>query len=143
MAAFSVIYIGAAIQLYGWNFGDASLVFANIINLSARIAYAVQFVTTYFSKNDARSSLRWSNALPGWKLSLACCVSWAVVRQSEKQLDVSGTIVRAGAGISVLMNKPVLLHVATGGGVGCVCLATWWFTEGRHLVRSRGRAKTD
>ncbi|KAJ7460938.1 Rft protein-domain-containing protein [Mycena galericulata] len=143
MAAFSVIYIGAAIQLYGWHFGDASLVYANIINLSARIAYAVHFVSAYFSNHSARSSLEWKNALPGWRLSLACCVSWAVVRQSEKRLDVSGTIARAGAGISVLVNRPVLLHVATGGALGCACLATWWLTEGRQLVRSRGRSKTD
>ncbi|KAF7353695.1 hypothetical protein MVEN_01054400 [Mycena venus] len=40
MAAFTVIYIGAAIQLYGWQIGDASLVFANIINL-AKMAHAL------------------------------------------------------------------------------------------------------
>jgi oligosaccharide translocation protein RFT1 len=144
MAAFSVIYIGAAIQLYGWHLGDTSLVFANIINLSARIAYAVHFVSAFFSTNSARSVLSWGSALPGWRLCLACCVSWAVVRQSQKRLDVPGTIVRAGAGISVLMKKNILVHVGTGGVLGLVCLATWWFTEGRrHLNLSRGRAKTE
>ncbi|KAJ7915534.1 Rft protein-domain-containing protein [Mycena leptocephala] len=144
MAAFSVIYIGAAIQLYGWHLGDTSLVVANIINLSARIAYAVHFVSAFFSTNSARSVLSWGSALPGWRLCLACCVSWAVVRQSQKRLDVPGTIVRAGAGISVLMKKNILVHVGTGGVLGLVCLATWWITEGRrHLNLSRGRAKTE
>ncbi|KAJ7168323.1 Rft protein-domain-containing protein [Mycena crocata] len=141
MAAFSVLYIGAAIQLYGWQFGDTSLVFANIINLSARIAYAVHFVSAFFSSHSARSSLRWRKALPGWRLCFVCCMSWAVVRQSERRLDVFETATRVGGGFSVLLNKTVQAHVATGGVLGCVCLATWWLTEGRHLVRSRG-AKT-
>ncbi|KAJ7722286.1 Rft protein-domain-containing protein [Mycena maculata] len=143
MAAFSIVYIGAAIQLYGWHFGDSSLVFANIINLSARIAYAADFVSNYFSKNSARSALTWRKVLPGWSLCVVCGASWAMVRRMEKELNVLGTIARAEAGISVLMNKPVLLHVALGGVLGCVCLGTWWFTEGRHLVLSRGRTKMD
>ncbi|KAJ7702201.1 Rft protein-domain-containing protein [Mycena rosella] len=143
MAAFSVIYIGAAIQLYGWQFGDTALVYANIINLSARIAYAVHFVSSFFSAHGARSALSWGKALPGWRLVVACCVSWAAVRQSERRLRVLETTARAGAGISILMNKTVLVHVATGGTLGCVCLATWWFTEGRHLVTRGGRPKTE
>ncbi|KAJ6546967.1 Rft protein-domain-containing protein [Mycena capillaripes] len=144
MMAFSIIYIGAAIQLYSWHFGDTSLVFANIINLSARIAYAVHFVSAFFSANSARAFLNWTSALPGWRLGLVCCVSWAVVRQSERRLDVLGTVARAGAGFSVLINQKVVVHVALGCGLGCVCLATWWFTEGqRHLALSMGRVKTE
>jgi len=146
MAAFSVIYMGAAIQLYRWQFGDASLVFANIINLSARIAYGVHFVSAFFSKNSARSFLSWRSALPGWRLYLACGVSLTVVRWSERRLNVFGSVARAGAGFSVLMNKNVLVHVAIGGIFGLVCLGTWWFTEGRrHLVlaRTQGRPKTE
>ncbi|KAJ6582822.1 Rft protein-domain-containing protein [Mycena sp. CBHHK59/15] len=143
MAAFTIVYIGTAIQLYGWHLGDTSLVYANIINLSARIAYAVHFVSAFFSKKGARDVLSWTRALPGWKLSTACVISWAVVRQSEKRSDVMATIGRTGAGFSVLMNKVVLGHVATGGVLGCICLATWWYTEGRHLVLSRGRPKSE
>ncbi|KAJ6488475.1 Rft protein-domain-containing protein [Mycena vitilis] len=144
MAAFSVVYISAAIQLYSWQFGDTSLVFANIINLTARIAYAVYFVSAFFSANKARAFLQWKGALPGWRLCLACGVSWGLVIQNAKRLDILGTIARAGAGISVLMNKNVLVHVATGGLLGCVCLATWWLTEGRqHLELSRKRVKTE
>ncbi|KAJ7491225.1 Rft-1-domain-containing protein [Mycena latifolia] len=143
MAAFSVIYIGAAIQLYGWNFGDTALVYANIINLSARIAYAVHFASVFFSAQGARSSLSWWKVFPGWRLCIACCLSWVVVRQSERRLEVLETVAHAGAGILVLMNKRVLVHIATGGALGCISLATWWFTEGRHLILSRPRAKTD
>lgn len=144
MAGFSVIYIGAAVQLYGWHFGDSSLVYANIINLSARIVYAVFFVSAFFSANNARSVLAWRNALPGYSLSTACCVSWAVVRQSARRLDIPGTVARSGAGISVLMNKNVLVHVATGGVFGVLCLGVWWYTEGRqHLALSRARPKTE
>ncbi|KAJ7349075.1 Rft protein-domain-containing protein [Mycena albidolilacea] len=143
MAGFSVIYIGAAVQLYNWQLGDPSLVFANIINLSARIAYAVHFVSGFFSKNSARAVLNWRNALPGWRLHLACGVSWAVVRWSERRLDVLGTVAR-GAGFSALMSKNVLVHIATGGVFGLVCLGTWWWTEGRrHFVLARGHAKTE
>jgi oligosaccharide translocation protein RFT1 len=143
MAGFSVIYIGAAVQLYNWQLGDPSLVFANIINLSARIAYAVHFVSGFFSKNSARAVLSWRNALPGWRLHLACGVSWTVVRWSERRLDVLGTVAR-GAGFSVLMSKNVLVHIATGGVFGLVCLGTWWWTEGRrHFVLARGHAKTE
>lgn len=143
MAGFSVIYIGAAVQLYHWQLGDPSLVFANIINLSARIAYAVHFVSGFFSKNNARAVLNWRNALPGWRLHLACGVSWTVVRWSERRLDVLGTVAR-GAGFSVLMSKNVLVHIATGGVFGLVCLGTWWWTEGRrHFVLARGHAKTE
>ncbi|KAJ7611578.1 Rft protein-domain-containing protein [Roridomyces roridus] len=144
MAVFSVIYIGAAVQLYNMQLGDPSLVYANIINLSARIAYAVYFVSIYFTNNNARASLTWSQALPHWKLTLACLISWAVVGQSERRLDVLGTVVRAGAGFSVLLNKNVLLHVGLGGVMGCVCLATWWITDGPRLIAQwRGRVKKD
>ncbi|KAJ7771594.1 Rft protein-domain-containing protein [Mycena metata] len=144
MAGFSVIYIGAAVQLYGWHFGDSSLVYANIINLSARIVYAVFFVSAFFSAYNARSVLAWRNTLPGYSLSTACCVSWAVVRQSARRLDIPGTVARSGAGISVLMNKNVLVHVATGGVFGVLCLGVWWYTEGRqHLALSRARPKTE
>ncbi|KAJ7273072.1 Rft protein-domain-containing protein [Mycena rebaudengoi] len=129
MAAFSVIYMGTAIQLYRWHFGDTSLVYANIINLSARIAYAVHFVSGYFSSKTARDVLEWREALPGWKLWAVCCASWAIISQNEKHLDVVATIGRAGSGISVLTNKAIVGHVATGGVLGCLCLATWWFTE--------------
>ncbi|KAJ7090353.1 Rft protein-domain-containing protein [Mycena belliarum] len=142
MAAFSVIYIGAAIQLYGWHFGDTALVYANIINLSARIAYAVHFVSIFFSAHGARASLSWRKVIPGWKLCLACGVSWAVMKQSERRLSVL-EIARAKAGISVLMDKAVLAHVATGGVLGCVALGTWWVAEGQYLILSRARSKTD
>ncbi|KAF7359236.1 Oligosaccharide translocation protein RFT1 [Mycena sanguinolenta] len=142
MAAFSVIYMGAAIQLYAWQFGDASLVYANIINLSARIGYGMYFVSAFFTKNSARSSLSWKSALPGWRLCLVCSVSWAVVGWNGRKSDVYGRVARIGAGFSVLMDRGVQVHVAIGGVFGLVCLATWVFTEGRHhLVVAREHAK--
>ncbi|KAJ7221716.1 Rft-1-domain-containing protein [Mycena pura] len=143
MAAFSVVYMYAAIQLYRWHFGDMSLVFANIINLGARIAYAVHFVSPFFRTNGARSSLRWTSALPGWRLCFVCGVSWAIVKQNEKRLNVFGAITHTRAGIAILKDKTVLGHVAIGGVLGCICLATWWFTEGRRLVLQRRRPKSD
>ncbi|EEB87561.1 hypothetical protein MPER_15048, partial [Moniliophthora perniciosa FA553] len=43
MIVFSTIYISSAIALYKQGFGDVSLVYANIINLSARIIYVLIF----------------------------------------------------------------------------------------------------
>ncbi|KAJ6500598.1 Rft protein-domain-containing protein [Mycena sanguinolenta] len=146
MAAFSVMYMGAAIQLYAWQFGDASLVFANIINLSARIAYGMYFVSAFFSKNSVRSSLSWRSAIPGWRLFLACGVSWAVVGWNESKSDVYGRVARTGAGFSVLKDRGVQVHVAIGGACGLVCLATWVLTEGRHhfvAARERTKAKAE
>ncbi|KAK7035777.1 Rft protein-domain-containing protein [Favolaschia claudopus] len=144
MGAFSVVYIGAAIQLYGLQFGDTSLVFANIINLSARIAFAVYFISAYFTRNNAHSHLRWRTTLPGWRHCLVSVGAGILVRLSERRLDISRTVARAGSGISVLRNKNVLMHIAVGGVLGIACLATWWFTEGRkHISRTQKRAKTE
>jgi oligosaccharide translocation protein RFT1 len=126
--------------VYGWHLGDTSLVFADIVNLSARIAYAVHFVSAFFSTNSARSAsvLSWGSALPEGDSVLHVVYR---VQYDRVRGDVPGTFARAEAGISVLMKKN---STSVGGVLGLVCLATWWFTEGRrHLALSRERAKTE
>ncbi|KAF8645628.1 hypothetical protein AX16_007710 [Volvariella volvacea WC 439] len=49
MTLFSVIYISSAITFYNFGIGDSSLVYANIINLGARIIYALRFASVFFS----------------------------------------------------------------------------------------------
>ncbi|KIK09519.1 hypothetical protein K443DRAFT_644720 [Laccaria amethystina LaAM-08-1] len=52
MIGFSVVYISTAIFLYSLDIGDASLVYANVINLSARILYCLAFVMQFFAKSS-------------------------------------------------------------------------------------------
>ncbi|CAK5280946.1 unnamed protein product [Mycena citricolor] len=137
MAIFSFIYIASAVELYSLGFGDASLVFANILNLGARIAYATHFITGYFTAHQARSSLHWQSVLPHWKFSMACCVSWAAIRESATILNVRTIVAHtgSGAGVRLLIHKSILIHIGIGGAMGCACLGTWWYTQGRQLLR--------
>ncbi|KAF7305153.1 hypothetical protein MKEN_01230500 [Mycena kentingensis (nom. inval.)] len=143
MAVFSVIYISAAIQLYSWNFGDTALVYANIINLTARIAYAAHFTTAFFSAHNARSVLRWRRAMPGWRFASACLFAWGAIKESERRMDMVGAVASTGSGLGVLRSRNVVLHVGVGGVLGCGCLLVWWISEGRALVRQWRRHKLE
>ena len=139
MIAFSAIYILATIGLYRLGLGDTSLVYANILNLSARITYCLQFVSTYF--RNRQYAFRWSGALPSWSLRITCIVSAVLLHLSKKQLDAEH--LAAGLGRSAILNRYVLLHVGIGVALTIMCLGAWWKSSGRYLELYVQRSKRE
>ena len=140
MIAFSVIYILATICLYRLGVGDASLVYANILNLSARITYCLHFVSTYFvNQSSQKHTFRWSDVLPSSTLCITCILSAILLHLSQKQLDAER--LAADLGRFAILNKSVLLHVGIGAALGATCLAVWWKSSGRYLTLSIQRSK--
>ena len=87
MVAFSIIYILATICFYRLGLGDTSLVYANILNLSARITYCLHFISTYFAIQRSQHAFRCLDALPSWNLCIACTLSAVLSYLSKKQYD--------------------------------------------------------
>ncbi|ESK86237.1 oligosaccharide translocation protein rft1 [Moniliophthora roreri MCA 2997] len=135
MIMFSIVYISSAITLYKQGFGDVSLVYANIINLSARITYVFIFARSYFP--DAS----WKDMLPPASMAVALLVSADVVRISEIRLQ-SLDIVKIKGRMGVF-SGPVVTHVGLGGGLALICVGLW-FRGSRELIAvfRRGKMKT-
>ena len=130
MIVFSAIYIGSAIAFYTLGMGDASLVYANIVNLSARIVYSLRYATDFF--NEPNSTLfRWRNTLPSRGLCVVSALSAAVIQLSQRRLEADK--IASQLGKRALFNSSVLLHVGVSGSLALVCLGTWWRTSGRYL----------
>lgn len=131
MVAFSIIYILATICFYRLGLGDTSLVYANILSLSARITYCLHFVSTYFAKQRSQHAFRRLDALPPWTLCIVCILSAVLSHLSKKQLDAER--LAAELGRSAILNKSVLLHVGVGIALTITCLWVWWRSSGRYL----------
>jgi oligosaccharide translocation protein RFT1 len=137
MIGFSAIYITAALLLYRAGLGDASLVYANIVNLSARIVYCLRFTIRFFSSSSSVSTatttplFTWRSVLPSSSLCLASAVSAVLVWASERQLGALSIAAQHGRG--ALLHPRVIAHVGVGGVLALVCLAVWWRTSGRYL----------
>jgi oligosaccharide translocation protein RFT1 len=140
MAGFSTIYISAAITLYALGFGDASLVYANTINLSARIVYSLHFISSYFRFHQTGNILTWKKLMPSLQLILFSLLSTFIIKYHAHKRDISN-IVSAGGRIA-LLNIPVMTHVGLGGLLALVCIFTWWISSGRFLIPAR-RVKTE
>jgi len=134
MAGFSTIYISIAIGLYALGFGDASLVYANIVNLSARIVYSLHFVSSYFKSCKAGDLLRWKDVVPSRSLIASSLVSFLMIHYDERKRKIH-MIVNAG-GQKALLSVPILMHIGLGGILGLTCVAIWWFSSGRFLISS-------
>lgn len=131
MIGFSVVYISTAIFLYSLDIGDASLVYANVINLSARIIYCLAFVVQFFAKSSPPQSFRWTQAIPSWKLLAVFGLSATLIRISENFLGVIQIVEREGR--FALFKTPILTHVALGATLTIVCILAWWVSVGRFL----------
>ena len=140
MLAFSIIYILSATTLYNTGFGDTSLVYANIANLTARILYTATFIVAYFGKRLTSHQLRLANVLPGWKFLGMVALSFLAISRNEARQHLVEEVQRLGR--RALFSMPVLSHVALGGGLGLVCVWLWWITEGKRLV-ARERMKAE
>ncbi|EGO20352.1 hypothetical protein SERLADRAFT_358206 [Serpula lacrymans var. lacrymans S7.9] len=132
MAVFSLIYVGAAITLYSLQFGDTSLVYANIVNLSARIIYALYFVFSFFRTRQMGHLLKWRNVWPTWQILLTSMLSFSLITYSGRHFRVM-TILREG-GRGALLTVPVLAHLGLGVTLGLTCVAVWWISCGQKLV---------
>jgi Rft protein len=131
MAGFSVIYISAAVMLYALQLGDASLVYANILNLSVRIIYSAHFISSFFSNHSALDVLTWNRALPRWPVIITCSLSAGFIWTSARQLEVLEVVGEGGR--TRLLSLPVVIHVMLGGVMGLGCLIAWWMSSGRYL----------
>ena len=140
MAGFSIIYISTAIGLYVQGFGDTSLVYANIINLSGRIVYALHFISSYFRSHHAGNLLRWKDMIPSLRLIFLAVLSSFVIHFHGRKRDILRTV-KAG-GITALLDISVVTHVGLGGFLALICITIWWMSSGRFLVPSR-HAKTE
>jgi oligosaccharide translocation protein RFT1 len=138
MAAFSVVYMSTALAFYGIGFGDASLVYANIINLSARIFYCAVFVSSYFASGN--NPMRWNNVRPRWHVLLAMVVSGIIIWYSDRTLGASEEV--RSHGRAAVLSLTVILHMGLGGILLLACIATWWIASGRFLTLPR-RMKID
>lgn len=139
MAAFSIIYTSTALAFYGIGFGDVSLVYANIVNLSARIVYCAMFVSSYFTTENA-TPMRWNDLRPRWHVMLTTLLSATSIWYSDRILGAT-EVVRSH-GRSALLTLPVIMHVGLGGILALACVATWWMASGRILTLP-GRIKIE
>lgn len=131
MAGFSFIYISTAIALYGSHLGDASLVYANIVNLTVRIAYSLHFILRFFLERGAGDGLRWSNVMPSRMVLLALSFSAAAIGWHGNSQRILEFVKENGR--SALLTRLVIMHVVLGGVLALVCLGIWWRSSGRFL----------
>ena len=133
MIVFSITYILSAIVFYRRNLGDASLVYANIINLCARIVYCLIFIKRYFRKSGLPATFvrRFRDALPSQRLWTACAFSAVLVYASEQRLKANANALQLGR--RALMGYSVLHHLVVGTSLALICFVTWWKTSGHKL----------
>lgn len=134
MTLFSAIFVVAVLIFYNvFRLGDVALVYANIVNLLARILYCASFITNYFtlhsraaflaeSIRDSRKSLfRWRDVMPPWQVVLVGCVAFAATQFSAMHFVVYHTVqVDWGRNMRRLSS-----HLAVGVLSGLICLAAW------------------
>ncbi|KDR74152.1 hypothetical protein GALMADRAFT_227845 [Galerina marginata CBS 339.88] len=136
MIGFSLVYIVSAVLFYRTGLGDASLVYANIINLSVRIAYALRYTARFFDRSQDRQRppiFHPRDALPSPVLLGVCALSALAIRMSARTLNAD--VIAASLGKTALFDRRVLAHVGVGSVLGVVCVGTWLVTSGWGLVR--------
>jgi oligosaccharide translocation protein RFT1 len=127
MTVFSGLYISSAVVLFTvLKVGDVSLVYANMINLTARIAFCGAFAQRWFHERSSQIGL-WQRVFPKPTMVGMMLLSRLVIAADEKRL---------GFGERPLGVRHVLEHFAVGGAMGLCCLAVWWTVEGRTMVRT-------
>jgi oligosaccharide translocation protein RFT1 len=131
LVGFSVVFIVSAIGFYASDFDDVSLVYANTINLAARIIYAAQYASTFFNKN--KTAHRWSASTPTWQFLLAAMLSYPAISMTKTHHQ--SAVLLQTKGREAILSSTVMSHLAQGAGMGLCCVATWWLTSGRYLVR--------
>ncbi|KAJ3758259.1 Rft protein-domain-containing protein [Lentinula raphanica] len=133
MILFTMIYITSAIALYRFELGDTALIYANIINLSARIIYTARFVQGFFARHRASGFIKWWDVLPPWNLVVPFMISLLIVHSSETVFGATAVVQRDGR--MGILRRPVLLHIAVGGVLALCCLALWaWNSRSQFRI---------
>ncbi|EIN05860.1 Rft-1-domain-containing protein [Punctularia strigosozonata HHB-11173 SS5] len=138
MAVFSGVYIAAALTLFSYGVGDASLVYANVINLSARIVYCLSFVSSYFRQHQGQGP-RWRTTFPGWSVLVLSGLSSIAVRRSARIFHVQERVLEGRRG---LLGLTVVMHTAVGGTLAAITLLVWWYRAGRYVAMPRTRKQS-
>ena len=135
MASFSLIFIVGAITMYKLGLGDASLVYANILNLSARIAYALHFISSYFQAHSCQDCLKWRSVIPQKRLIVVSVLSLLIVLINSDRSNATD-IVRAGGKVAFLQSE-VIGHIALGAILCLASVAVWWLSSPKLLPRTK------
>lgn len=127
MAGASVAYILLTIALYQvGGLGDTSVIYANIINLTARIIYCVVFIGSYvqrISQGKISNFLSTDEILPP-KSALAAFLAAALVTHAS--FSALGIVERIkGVGKAVIWDRACQLHVGVGAMSGLVIVSVW------------------
>ncbi|KXN84240.1 Oligosaccharide translocation protein RFT1 [Leucoagaricus sp. SymC.cos] len=132
MVAFSCIFLATAVSLYRLGAGDASLVYANIVNLLARIVFGVVFAKSFFVGKGAGDLFSIGRALPPISLLIISFAMWSTVSYDGKRRNVENIVRVEGRGS--LLNVDVVQHVGIGSALALVWLSYWWLSSGhkRH-----------
>lgn len=138
MAFFSSLYIASAVSFYKFaHLGDASLVYANIMNLTARIAYCVHFANTYYSSCRSRHLLSWWKAIPRVPFLLSIISSGTLVRLDTRTMMLSST----ERGIGLLFRMDLIMHICYGLVLALACIGVWLKVQAPSLPRELGKKK--
>ncbi len=133
MAIFSVIYTGSAVLAYKLQFGDTSLVYANVLNLGARIVYAAIWTSKYFQRRgDEGVVFSWKTVLPSLRFCFSLLICGLTVRSTERWLSIPDAIAHGGR--SALFSRAAIVHVGCGAMLGLVTL--WYITKAARLSLS-------
>ncbi|TFK20446.1 Rft-1-domain-containing protein [Coprinopsis marcescibilis] len=141
MIFFSVVYVSATILFYRLGLGDASLIYANILNLSARIGYCIHFASQFFAKSSPPVRLNWKAALPPPLFIVLAAISSLLVRFSRYRLGIDNAL--RSSGRTAIFLPRTLAHIGFGGALALACVGVWWITQGRSLVSRIRHAKVD
>jgi len=129
MVAFSLVFIVAAIMFYRLGFGDASLVYANMVNLLARIVFAVLFTKSFFASRGTGNVISVRRVLPSPYLVLISLAMRGVVAYDGRWRNIGIIIGMQGRGS--LLHVEVIRHVGVGSALAVVWLSYWWMSSGR------------
>lgn len=136
MFFFSIIYILGALSFYALQFGDSSLVYANIINLSSRVVWSLHFVTSYFQSRGG--SIKLAKVVPGRAFLIVSAFSAVLVRYSESTQQITEKLASQGKG--AIFESPFMIHTALGLTLAMLCVLTWWTSSGRYFaLRDNGK----
>ena len=124
MAGASVAYVLLTIGLYSFaGLGDIAVVYANIANLAARIAYCAHFISKK-SRAAGGEGLRLSDVLPSKSVIAAAALAAGATHLSSSLLGI-GT-----SGLLSIRNNllatPHLIHVGIGVFFALIILASWY-----------------
>ena len=131
MGLFSVIYICTALALYQFQIGDAALVYANVVNLFARILYALRFVTIYFKSHNCGDLIKWSVVRPRWQLLAFVGLSVMLITYNDRSFNVSQFVKENGS--MAILSPLVVLHVSLGVFLAIVYMFMWWILSSNRM----------